>query len=249
MNRTARGAEDAGEDQEDNATELTEAHALAAEVPASWLEVAADELPIEAALSASEIEEARELFAPLDANTRERIVERAVEHFLREASRPAAPPDEVPRVRRIDGRRWLARLGPPLAAAAAAASLTFVLTHSGGPEHAELTGQVRAASADRAAGETSTLTLKSTDWFYLDCRAEGSSIEIVNVRAARSDAPAQEPPRGLGWEIVAEADDGATLHAAADLPPGTWQVACDAYEPSSGRLLRLAPPASLVVSE
>ena len=241
----------ASEDWERDAIALAEAHALAADVPAAWIKAAASELPVEAAFpayrfSASEIEEARELFGPLDPKVKEKIVERTVDAFLREAPRPTSAPGVEPRGRWGGGRRWLTRLGPPLATAAAAASLTFVLTRSAAPEHGELAGHVRATSADRAPGETSLLTLESGSSFLLDCRVEGRSIEVVNVRAERSGAAAQEA-RGLGWTVVAEADDGATLHVTADLPPGTWQVACDVYEASSGRLSHLAPPASLVI--
>lgn len=126
-------------------------------------------------------------------------------------------------------------------------ALLRAVTRPGAPGHAEVTGQVRAAKADRAPGDASAVTLASGAWFLLECRAEGRSSEVVNVRAARAEAAAGEPPGGLGWTVVAAADDGATLHVAADLQPGAWQIACDAADPGSGRLLRLGPPALVVI--
>ena len=239
--------------------ERAEALRLAAELPEAWLadtEAARDAIAA-AEASAEGAERMQALLTPLAAEAEARVLDHVVGEFLRASPRATAAP-----ARPAATRWWLLASLPVTAAVAATA--TFMITQpmhrpimTAAPEQVgrvpgSLVGEVRISPVLRGDGGSSaaggSARVPSGESFLLDCRAEGRSLDIVAVHAEPVEPiDAGMQPQALGWERRATASNGATLRVRADLPRGIWQVFCAVHEPGTGRLMRLEPPAALVV--
>ena len=237
------------------AYDLAQAHLLAAEEADAWLAAPDSEAALDEALAAhvapTEVEATRALFAPLAPEARSKLLDSVVAGYLRSTPPTAAKPTPITSARPRVGRWWLASL--PLTAAAAAAA-TLLIVHRGSGADGPLAGEVRVSSAERGdASRTAaggSLRLAPNKRFYLDCHAAGRDITVVGAHAVPS-APidGDVSPRLLGGERIATTANGATLHLIASLPAGAWAVACDVHDSASGRLMTLAPAASLIVEQ
>ena len=224
-------------------SELAEAHLLAAQIPDEWF--AAAGVP---ALDAAGDDEARvmsELHTPLEPAARARIVDHVVSAYLDPGRRAAVVP--IARAAPWTSRWFLASL--PLTAAAAAA-VTLLIVDARAPVGELLAGEVQLAPAERGepTGIARSLRVTGGAHVLLECRGDGRTITVVGARAERTvPVEGDAAARWLGWEALATTPGGATLQVHADLPPATWEVACQVHDTASGRLLLLDPPAVLVV--
>lgn len=239
------------------AAEQAEALLLASELPDEWVadtEVAREAI-VAAEGSADDGEAMRALLAPLEPAAQARVLDRVVGEFLR--TKPAAAPEGAAPVPRARGRWWLVASLPLTAAVAAVVTLAIVTPqamHRVGSTAGDgsVAGEVRVSSGLRGAGGSgstgSDLRVPAGEGFYLDWHAAGRALNVVAVHAEPLDPVDHDVrPRVLGWERRATAPDGATLAVEAHLPCGRWKVTCEMHEPATGRLLRLDPPAFLVV--
>lgn len=205
------------------------------ELPEPWLAVAEGRMTPEEAFPGEP--ELWQQLAPLDPDARARLADRVLELCppAAEPERPPAPVVALPASR----RRWWVWAAP----LAAAAALLLVLLPSARAPEAVVAGEVRAFSAQRGDPARSELRVPGGEHFFLQCRAPGRALEVVAVRAARSDAD-DPSPRALGF--VAEADP-SVQYVLADLPAGAWSVTCGAVDPASRAFVWLEPATRLLV--
>ncbi len=225
-----------------------EMRALAAEVraierlPAAWLDAAEGKTPVDELLAGVDATYAQrqkisELFQPLDPRVRDRLAQTAAEqHRGTSAGGGAVIPMAPLR------RRWV--WAAPAIAAAAVVAL-FLRAPDDGP--AWFAGEVSVYSAHRDApvAPGRVLEVGAGAYFYLDCRAHGSEVGVVSLRATSRDG--DERIHHLGFSASEVSSGGALLHVLADLPPGHWEVRCGATEVGSSRFAWFARPVELVV--
>lgn len=223
-------------------SELAEAHLLAAQIPDEWFAAVGT-----ASLDAAGDAEARvmwELLVPLETAAQARIVDHVVTAYL-EPSREAKV---VPIASAVRPSRWFLASLPLTAAAAAAVTLLVVEVRA--PVGELLAGEVQLAPAERGdpTGIGRSLRVTGGAHVFLECRSDDRTITVVGARAGRTvPIDGDAAPRWLGWTAIATTPSGATLQVHADLPPATWEVACQVHDTASGRLMLLDPPAVLVV--
>lgn len=212
------------------------------DLPAAWLAAAAGAGPLEAVRAADldlpiDDDALRDLLQPLPPDARARLAERCAAAFLADAPCDAPPP--IPRKR----RRWW--ISAPLAAAAAV--VLFLALRTADDLDATLPGEVHAITALRAEPTQSTVRVEAGKWLFLECRAGGRPLTVVEVLAEPDPARQDTPPRSLTWRPHELGPDGGRLHIRAELPPGAWSLTCVVTEAGGDVRVRLAPPAAIVV--